>query len=74
MNLLRSNQCIKLIELRHRVMGLNMTFSDTQSQVQSKYKARHVRVIHRCKGFSLRPKRSITLTHNIITQVINTKT
>ena len=41
-----SNQCMKLIELRHMEMGLDMTCSETQSQVQSKQKARHVRVNH----------------------------
>ena len=41
-----SNQCRKLIDSIHRGMGLNMTYRDTQSQVQSEQKARQVRVIH----------------------------
>ena len=47
---------MKLIESRHRKMGLNMTYSETQSQVQSEQKARHVRVTHSGWGFYLRSK------------------
>ena len=37
-------------------MRMNMTYRDTQSQVQSEQKAGHVRVAHRVLGFSIRPK------------------
>ena len=47
---------MKLIELRHREMGLNMTYRDTQSQVQSGQKAIHIRSTHRGYGLSLIPK------------------
>ena len=47
---------MKLIELRNREIGFNTTISDTQSQVQSEQKARHIRVTHRGKGFYLIPK------------------
>ena len=50
-----------------------MNDRETQSQVQSKHKDIHVRVIHRGYGFSLRHKISIILTHNIINPVITTK-
>ena len=47
MDLIRSNQCRKPIESKHRGMGLNMKYCENQSQVQSEQKARQVRVIHR---------------------------
>ena len=43
MEIIRSSQYIKLIELRHRRMGLDRTCRDTQSQVQSEQKAGHIR-------------------------------
>ena len=33
-----------------------MTYCDTQSQVQSEQKARHVIIVHRVYGLSLTPK------------------
>ena len=56
MDLIRSNQCRKVIKLRHRGMVMNMTYRDTQSQVQYEQKTRHVRVIHSVYGFYLIPK------------------
>ena len=38
-----SNQYMKLIESRHRLMGFNMAYRDTQSKVQSKQKAGHAK-------------------------------
>ena len=46
---------MKLNELRHREIGLSMTYCDTQSQVQSKQKARQVRVTYPGLGLYLRP-------------------
>ena len=45
--LIMPNQRREIIELIHRGTGLNMTYRDTHSQVQSKQKARHVRIVHR---------------------------
>ena len=47
---------MKLIESRHREMGLNMTYRDTQSQVQSEQKDRHAKATHHGQGFDLRTK------------------
>ena len=42
---------MKLIELRHREMGLNMTYRDTQTKVQSENKASHIRATIVAKVF-----------------------
>ena len=36
-----------LIELRHRILGLNITNCETESQVQSKQKARKANILNR---------------------------
>ena len=56
MDLIRSIQQGRLVESRHRRLKLNMTNSETQSEVQSKEKSRNVRIVHHVYGFSLIPK------------------
>ena len=43
LDLMKSSQYMKIIELKHRLMGLNVTCCDDKSQVQSKQKDIHVR-------------------------------
>ena len=43
MELIKSSQYMKLIELRNRWMVLNITCRDTHSKIQSKKKVIHVR-------------------------------
>ena len=56
MDLIISIQQGKLNDLRHKILGFNMKNCDTQSQVQSEQRARHVNRFHRVKGFYLRTK------------------
>ena len=56
MDLIMLVQQGKLIELRHKGLGLNMTNRDTQSQVHSEKKARHAKILHCIYGFFLGTK------------------
>ena len=51
-----SSQHWKLIESRHRKLGLNMTNRYTHLRVQCKQKARHINILYFVEGFYLIPK------------------